>query len=193
MPTTVCGLSLPESFDRIAGVVSITSPPLASVASTSVRVSGCAAAPSSARNSQRGSTLASRASVAIRRPSARNSSSARRWRFSRSSRIRLTSGFERLSMRLRRPDMASILAEAVLDQPDQLEECGVGAVAARVDGDAVAFRGAEHHQPHDRRAGDAVAALFNLNGDRSEEHTSELQSLMRISYAVFCLNKKNQE
>src|SRR3546814_10378979 len=27
--------------------------------------------------------------------------------------------------------------------------------------------------------------------DRSEEHTSELQSLMRISYAVFCLNTKN--
>src|SRR3546814_10405074 len=27
---------------------------------------------------------------------------------------------------------------------------------------------------------------------RSEEHTSELQSLMRISYAVFCLQKKNQ-
>src|SRR3546814_2092118 len=27
-------------------------------------------------------------------------------------------------------------------------------------------------------------------GDRSEEHTSELQSLMRISYAVFCLKKK---
>src|SRR3546814_9574124 len=27
--------------------------------------------------------------------------------------------------------------------------------------------------------------------DRSEEHTSELQSLMRISYAVFCLNKQN--
>src|SRR3546814_5691925 len=29
-----------------------------------------------------------------------------------------------------------------------------------------------------------------LLGDRSEEHTSELQSLMRISYAVFCLKKK---
>src|SRR3546814_2214556 len=28
---------------------------------------------------------------------------------------------------------------------------------------------------------------------RSEEHTSELQSLMRISYAVFCLNKKKQK
>src|SRR3546814_5248676 len=30
-----------------------------------------------------------------------------------------------------------------------------------------------------------------LDPDRSEEHTSELQSLMRISYAVFCLKKKN--
>src|SRR3546814_8952161 len=29
------------------------------------------------------------------------------------------------------------------------------------------------------------------NAQRSEEHTSELQSLMRISYAVFCLKKKN--
>src|SRR3546814_5735986 len=29
------------------------------------------------------------------------------------------------------------------------------------------------------------------NSTRSEEHTSELQSLMRISYAVFCLKKKN--
>src|SRR3546814_9728928 len=29
-------------------------------------------------------------------------------------------------------------------------------------------------------------------GHRSEEHTSELQSLMRISYAVFCLKKKKQ-
>src|SRR3546814_3040547 len=30
------------------------------------------------------------------------------------------------------------------------------------------------------------------HGPRSEEHTSELQSLMRISYAVFCLNKKKR-
>src|SRR3546814_10889252 len=33
-------------------------------------------------------------------------------------------------------------------------------------------------------------ALLRI-GDRSEEHTSELQSLMRISYAVFCLKKQN--
>src|SRR3546814_3190025 len=31
-----------------------------------------------------------------------------------------------------------------------------------------------------------------LDEDRSEEHTSELQSLMRISYAVFCLKKKKK-
>src|SRR3546814_3037139 len=35
------------------------------------------------------------------------------------------------------------------------------------------------------------AALF-AGAVRSEEHTSELQSLMRISYAVFCLTKKNK-
>src|SRR3546814_5268994 len=33
---------------------------------------------------------------------------------------------------------------------------------------------------------------FMIFGARSEEHTSELQSLMRISYAVFCLKKKNK-
>src|SRR3546814_4282760 len=38
--------------------------------------------------------------------------------------------------------------------------------------------------------GDArILALLSFS-DRSEEHTSELQSLMRISYAVFCLKKK---
>src|SRR3546814_13430435 len=37
---------------------------------------------------------------------------------------------------------------------------------------------------------DGVAARSAL--PRSEEHTSELQSLMRISYAVFCLKKKNK-
>src|SRR3546814_8220291 len=38
--------------------------------------------------------------------------------------------------------------------------------------------------------GGAVAAALVVGITRSEEHTSELQSLMRISYAVFCLKKK---
>src|SRR3546814_10827916 len=33
--------------------------------------------------------------------------------------------------------------------------------------------------------------IYPVFRERSEEHTSELQSLMRISYAVFCLKKKN--
>src|SRR3546814_979459 len=35
-------------------------------------------------------------------------------------------------------------------------------------------------------------AIVDAGNSRSEEHTSELQSLMRISYAVFCLKKKKQ-
>src|SRR3546814_3562304 len=42
--------------------------------------------------------------------------------------------------------------------------------------------------PVSREAGSRPSHLFPR---RSEEHTSELQSLMRISYAVFCLKKKN--
>src|SRR3546814_4780013 len=38
----------------------------------------------------------------------------------------------------------------------------------------------------------SAASTLDAKGlQRSEEHTSELQSLMRISYAVFCLKKKN--
>src|SRR3546814_2132275 len=40
-------------------------------------------------------------------------------------------------------------------------------------------------------AEDAYLVGYRL-WDRSEEHTSELQSLMRISYSVFCLKKKNK-
>src|SRR3546814_3680272 len=48
---------------------------------------------------------------------------------------------------------------------------------------------------HSARRSRACAAMCNRTGSslrRSEEHTSELQSLMRISYAVFCLKKKKQ-
>src|SRR3546814_3314987 len=40
---------------------------------------------------------------------------------------------------------------------------------------------------------EAVGAIANLLEKRSEEHTSELQSLLRISYAVFCLQKNNTQ
>src|SRR3546814_4504840 len=40
---------------------------------------------------------------------------------------------------------------------------------------------------------EAKSARSSWNARRSEEHTSELQSLMRISYAVFCLKKKKEK
>src|SRR3546814_6562266 len=60
----------------------------------------------------------------------------------------------------------------------------------------------ERNPRHQARAGhserlafiigiDDAIGLAKPNDDRSEEHTSELQSLMRISYAVFCLKTKN--
>src|SRR3546814_8027219 len=43
------------------------------------------------------------------------------------------------------------------------------------------------------RADDGDPLTVGVGGlDRSEEHTSELQSLMRLSYAVFCLQKKKK-
>src|SRR3546814_5798017 len=47
--------------------------------------------------------------------------------------------------------------------------------------------GKSDHQFH-RKAGE-----IKIAAQRSEEHTSELQSLMRISYAVFCLKTKNNK
>src|SRR3546814_3584717 len=51
------------------------------------------------------------------------------------------------------------------------------------------------HPPFDKTAiKAAVAAVWRqFQDERSEEHTSELQSLMRISYAVFCLKKQNKK
>src|SRR3546814_9236723 len=66
----------------------------------------------------------------------------------------------------------------------------------RVAGTAIGFQaddGERSGSIHPRMI--AGALLFPSQRDqrrRSEEHTSELQSLMRISYAVFCLKKKNK-
>src|SRR3546814_6484593 len=61
---------------------------------------------------------------------------------------------------------------------------GIGPAGARnVERGAMVGRGADDRQPE--RQIDPVV-------ERSEEQTSELQSLMRISYAVFCLKKKKR-
>src|SRR3546814_9943211 len=90
--------------------------------------------------------------------------------------------------------------------PDLWLECGVvpsdlasddrqqaGGRRQRVDGNGLV----QHVLREHREVGDVAGCepAFRVFGElrvgaRSEEHTSELQSLMRISYAVFCLKKK---
>src|SRR3546814_1572549 len=59
----------------------------------------------------------------------------------------------------------------------------------RVRQHALALRHEPEWQAHDGRR---IQRMDEIARRRSEEHTSELQSLMRISYAVFCLKKKNK-
>src|SRR3546814_6983567 len=47
--------------------------------------------------------------------------------------------------------------------------------------------------PHDIHAHQHFSPVTAFGTTKSEEHTSELQSLMRISYAVFCLKKKTNQ
>src|SRR3546814_4399619 len=65
------------------------------------------------------------------------------------------------------------------------------AKGARVRSGAIFGHGARRtaFEEIDQIGAERVVAV--VSHDRSEEHTSELQSLMRISYAVFCLKKKN--
>src|SRR3546814_3232704 len=58
--------------------------------------------------------------------------------------------------------------------------------------DQGAAAGCLERQKRKAKAVPRAARQYNLIG-RSEEHTSELQSLMRISYAVFCLKKKTPQ
>src|SRR3546814_10793770 len=80
----------------------------------------------------------------------------------------------RLDLRLRHAAQPQAIGHVVVDRHVRIER-----VVLEHHGD-VAVLGL---QPVDHALGDGDLA-------RSEEHTSELQSLMRISYAVFCLKKK---
>src|SRR3546814_5213957 len=76
---------------------------------------------------------------------------------------------------------------ALIDLASRLTQARARKEAITLAADALAARAGPlpfHARP--------LVALAALARGRSEEHTSELQSLMRISYAVFCLTKKNQ-
>src|SRR3546814_5457416 len=75
-------------------------------------------------------------------------------------------------------------------------QADMAAVIGAQDGDNLAHRGScEPQRPVEKDrpvlvGADETVIFGGQVGGRSEEHTSELQSLMRISYAVFCLKKK---
>src|SRR3546814_958135 len=83
-------------------------------------------------------------------------------------------------------------------QPDRpMREAGPGKTVDQRNGNWVAVRhgdGWVTTYAHMLKGSVAVRAGQRVaRGDRSEEHTSELQSLMRITYAVFCLKKKKEK
>src|SRR3546814_8493447 len=88
-------------------------------------------------------------------------------------------GLPDLDARIR--DLAS---GGIENQPVQVERRALRPLRPPGDRDQVVVRIEREHR--------RVERAFSLPRRRSEEHTSELQSLMRISYAVFCLKKKNK-
>src|SRR3546814_2598593 len=87
--------------------------------------------------------------------------------------------------------LAAEVQDELLAQAKLLEAFGPKLGRPRVD----TLKGSRHANMKELRfdAGDGVwRVAFAFDLKRSEEHTSELQSLMRISYAVFCLKKKKK-
>src|SRR3546814_1143594 len=84
--------------------------------------------------------------------------------------------------------MRAIALDLVAQGPDHLRVAGIAALAH------VDVASGELERRVDAHVGRGLHCLIDgeERRDRSEEHTSELQSLMRISYAVFCLKKKTQ-
>src|SRR3546814_1268550 len=72
--------------------------------------------------------------------------------------------------------------------PDGSEDVAVGTVIATIVGEGET---APQPSPLAVAAAPVEREPAPASAPKSEEHTSELQSLMRISYAVFCLKKKN--
>src|SRR3546814_7267369 len=83
-----------------------------------------------------------------------------------------------------------ILPTAVFTEPNTGSDLGSLRTRAVRDGDVYRVTGNKTWITHASRS-DLMTLLARTDpGERSEEHTSELQSLMRISYAVFCLKTK---
>src|SRR3546814_9237198 len=81
----------------------------------------------------------------------------------------------------------SAVKELLAQEPDALREIVRSVMQAMLEAEMDEALGAGKSERSDARLG-----YRSGHYPRSEEHTSELQSLMRISYAVFCLKKKHK-
>src|SRR3546814_7204997 len=83
----------------------------------------------------------------------------------------------------------SAVKELLAQEPDALREIVRSVMQAMLEAEMDEALGAGKSERSDARLG-YRSGHYPRTLVRSEEHTSELQSLMRISYAVFCLKKK---
>src|SRR3546814_2590157 len=100
-------------------------------------------------------------------------------------------------------DLDAEIAKALGVEPAQVAELEAARVRGYHDGGFKVWDISDKSKPrllcHQRTFGfgthrfDMDADYAYISTERSEEHTSELQSLMRISYAVFCLQKKKKK
>src|SRR3546814_3234639 len=87
-------------------------------------------------------------------------------------------------------EKATGLARAMVTQYGMTERLGAVKLG---EANSEPFMGRDMGHARDYSEQTAAAVDEEVKKLRSEEHTSELQSLMRISYAVFCLKKKNSQ
>src|SRR3546814_2070673 len=89
---------------------------------------------------------------------------------------------ERVSQALAQKNHQAVLSRLTAREQQVLERIVAGRLNKQIAGDLnISIKTVEAHRAN---------IMEKLEVTRSEEHTSELQSLMRISYAVFCLKKK---
>src|SRR3546814_4614794 len=99
-----------------------------------------------------------------------------------------------------RPPPRSTRTDTLVPYPTLFRSIGLDATKTRADlaqAPFLAFAQQRHRTGQAHVVGHQAFSLLAYalrrgNQHRSEEHTSELQSLMRIPYAVFCLKKKNR-
>src|SRR3546814_9048128 len=109
----------------------------------------------------------------------------------RHTRCALVTGVQTCALPIYYADGNLDFLEALQDAGDTVNSLSDGGAHCGTICDAASPTFMLQHWVRDRK-GHRIALEHAVKRQRSEEHTSELQSLMRISYAVFCLKKKKQ-